>query len=140
MKVLLTGATGFIAQSLGPLLLTQGYKVRAMTRDINSAFVKNHPRYEWVGGDIKKPGTLENLANETDYLPMWIWSALAKTGDIGQLILHKRLPIDSQAVKKLFGMMWYGSASIQQDLGFQPRYTLEDMLPEIIRTYREERK
>jgi uncharacterized protein YbjT (DUF2867 family) len=54
MKVLVTGATGFVGSRLVPELVDRGHDVRAMTR---------HPetydgRGEAVGGDVSDPGTL----------------------------------------------------------------------------------
>ena len=51
-KILLTGATGFVGRSLWPALARQGYQVRSMTRDVESARRKVPPQ-EWVLGDMR---------------------------------------------------------------------------------------
>ncbi len=56
-KILLTGATGFVGRSLWPALARQGYQVRSMTRDVESARRK-FPQQEWVLGDMSHSETL----------------------------------------------------------------------------------
>ena len=56
-KILLTGATGFVGRSLWPALARQGYQVRSMTRDVESARRK-FPQQEWVVGDMTYSETL----------------------------------------------------------------------------------
>jgi len=63
------------------------------------------------------------------YCPLWIWIGLAKVGDLGQRILGKRLPINTQAIKKLFSSAAYCSQYIKNELQFEPQFTLQDVLP-----------
>jgi uncharacterized protein YbjT (DUF2867 family) len=55
--ILLTGATGFVGRGLWPALARQGYQVRCMTRDAESARAR-FPQQEWVSGDISRPEML----------------------------------------------------------------------------------
>lgn len=66
------------------------------------------------------------------YLPLSAWWTLAWLGSIGQWVLRRRLPINRQALHKLFDNSCYRSLYAQSVLGFVPRDTLESTLPEII--------
>lgn len=67
------------------------------------------------------------------YLPFWAWCGLAKVGDFIQLIIKKRMPINTHAVKKLFSNAAYSSQYIKNELQFEPQFTLQDVLPSMIR-------
>ncbi|EKD92039.1 MAG: NAD-dependent epimerase/dehydratase [uncultured bacterium] len=69
----------------------------------------------------------------TLYLPLWIWYALAKLGDIVQHIIKRLLPINTQAVNKLFSNAAYSSQLIKNELQFEPQYSLQDVLPFMIK-------
>ncbi len=60
MKVLVTGANGYIGSRLIPLLIEKGYKVAALVRSSTKSFlpepIKN--RVEIIVGDLEKPETL----------------------------------------------------------------------------------
>lgn len=66
-------------------------------------------------------------------VPMPIFNALAKLGDGFGRLLGRRMPIDSDSLKKLTDSAWYSSDKICRELGFQPRHTLSEALPDIIR-------
>ncbi len=57
-RVLLTGATGFVGQTLLPALADAGYLVRGATRRPKAAAARQ-PQYEWVELDVDRPQTLE---------------------------------------------------------------------------------
>lgn len=68
MKILLTGATGYIAQRLLPVLLSKGHEVICCVRDI-ARF--NHSKYgslslSVVEVDFLKPDTLRNIPEDID--------------------------------------------------------------------------
>ena len=67
MKVLVTGATGYVGGRLIPRLLEQGHEVKVLVRD--DARIKGRSwsdRVEvWVG-DLKKPETLQGLCRGVD--------------------------------------------------------------------------
>lgn len=67
------------------------------------------------------------------YLPLWVWILLAKIGDCLQWMIKKRMPINTQAVKKLFSNAAYCSQTIKNELQFEPKMTLQDALPLMIR-------
>ena len=57
LRVLVTGATGFIGNRLLDPLVASGASVRCLTRDPDLAR-RRWPEREWVGGDVRYAGTL----------------------------------------------------------------------------------
>lgn len=69
-------------------------------------------------------------------VPLPILKAVGYMGDAIGRIRGKRWLFDSDAFEKLTGDAWYSSEKISRELGFRPRRTFEDALPEIIAWYR----
>jgi hypothetical protein len=44
--------------------------------------------------------------------------------------------VDSQVVSRLTESAWYSSALIEAELGFRPRYRLQDALPGMVTAHR----
>lgn len=66
------------------------------------------------------------------YVPVWTFKVAGKVGDgIGALI-RRRFFFDSDVLKKITGSAWFSSDKIVRELHFQPQYTLEKSLPEMI--------
>ncbi len=58
-KILVTGATGYIASRLIPLLLEQGYRVRCLARQPERLRARAwSPQVEVIAGDVTRPATL----------------------------------------------------------------------------------
>lgn len=58
-KILVTGATGYIASRLIPLLLEKGYRVRCLARNPERLRARNwYPNVEVIAGDVTRPATL----------------------------------------------------------------------------------
>ncbi|SFZ93685.1 dihydroflavonol-4-reductase/farnesol dehydrogenase [Flaviramulus basaltis] len=68
MKVLVTGATGYIGHELAITLANQNYKVIALVRDINSNKIPVHENIKPVKGDICDYESLEKAIKECDYV------------------------------------------------------------------------
>lgn len=68
MKVLLTGANGYIGRRLIPFLIDKGHEVVASVRDKNTLHLSNHNRkeVEVVEADFLKKETLANLPKKVD--------------------------------------------------------------------------
>lgn len=66
------------------------------------------------------------------YLPLWVWILFGKIGDALQKIMNRSLPINSEAIEKLFGSTQYASLYIKDHLGFVPKYTFSDIIPDIV--------
>lgn len=60
MKVLVTGANGFVGSRLIDKLLQNGHHVVALVRDKKKA-KKEHPKVKWVEGDLLHPQNLPSL-------------------------------------------------------------------------------
>lgn len=70
-------------------------------------------------------------------VPMSALRAIAKVGDAIGWVRGKRFVFDSDSLEKLTGSAWYSPAKIQRALGFKPRHTFQDALPEMIAAYRQ---
>ncbi|NCX93901.1 MAG: NAD-dependent epimerase/dehydratase family protein [Gammaproteobacteria bacterium] len=68
MKALITGATGFIGQYLGPHLCRHGFQLRALTRNLNQSFVRAHSDWEWVEGDVCDSSLLSRLCTGVEVI------------------------------------------------------------------------
>lgn len=68
MKVLVTGATGYIGKRLIPLLINNGHEVICIVRDIHRADKEylEDPKIHFVEGDFLKPETLKSIPNDID--------------------------------------------------------------------------
>lgn len=65
-------------------------------------------------------------------IPVWFLRLLARIGDgIGHL-RGRRFVFDSTGLDRLTGDSWYSSAKIQKDLGWVPKHTIRESLPEIV--------
>lgn len=68
MKVLVTGATGFTGSRLIPILLQNGFQVRALTRPTSDRAPLSALTVEWVTGDLSDPPTLTAALHGVDAL------------------------------------------------------------------------
>ena len=62
MKVLVTGATGFIGSRLALRLDSEGWVVHALYRDMGKTSIISHPNLVWFKGDILDPASLRAAA------------------------------------------------------------------------------
>lgn len=69
-------------------------------------------------------------------VPLGVLKAAARVGDVAGRVRGKRAVFDSDALEKLTGDAWYSSEKIEKELGYRPRVTFEDALPELIAWYR----
>ena len=60
----------------------------------------------------------------------------ARIGDVIGRLRGRPLVFNSEALEKLIGSAWYRNEKIRRELGFVPRRTLEEALPEMIGQYR----
>jgi len=70
------------------------------------------------------------------HVPLGALKGLARVGDAIGRLRGRRFVFDSDALEKLTGSAWYSSEKIARELGFRPRVTFEDALPELIAWYR----
>lgn len=67
-RVLVTGATGFIAGHLLPRLASRGHRVRGMWRGRERPGRTRAPGIDWVEGDVTLPETLSRATFECDVI------------------------------------------------------------------------
>jgi uncharacterized protein YbjT (DUF2867 family) len=87
MRILLTGATGYIAQRLLPVLIGKGYEVICCVRD---AARFNYAKYSSqalsvVEADFLKSGTLQNIPGEIDAAYYLIHSMSSSKGNFERM-------------------------------------------------------
>ncbi|MGZ5248531.1 MAG: NAD(P)H-binding protein, partial [Flavitalea sp.] len=87
MKILLTGATGYIAQRLLPALLEQGHEIVCSLRDKNrfnlSAFAS--AKLSVIEVDFLNKETLKNIPEDIDAAYYLVHSMSVTTGDFSSL-------------------------------------------------------
>jgi len=71
------------------------------------------------------------------HVPLNAFKLLAMAGDLLEKVVHKPMPFNAETLDKLFGQALYSSKRIQQELAFEPKDTLETMLPFIIKCYQQ---
>lgn len=87
MKILLTGATGYIGKRLIPVLLAGGHEVICCVRDRNR-FVFNTPfseHLEVIESDFLKKETLQNIPKDIDAAYYLIHSMSSSEEDFEKL-------------------------------------------------------
>jgi uncharacterized protein YbjT (DUF2867 family) len=87
MKLLLTGATGYIAQRLIPVLLGQGHEVICCVRDRNRFNTEKYrsPALSVIEVDFLKRETLRNIPDNIDAAYYLIHSMSTSTGDFKKM-------------------------------------------------------
>lgn len=86
MRILLTGATGYIAQRLLPVLLHEGHQVICCVRDKNRFNALKYPAdVSKIEVDFLKPETLLNIPGNIDAAYYLIHSMSTSTVDFGKL-------------------------------------------------------
>jgi uncharacterized protein YbjT (DUF2867 family) len=87
MKILLTGATGYIAKRLLPVLLNDGHEVFCCVRDASrfEASKYKSQKLKLVQADFLKPETFFNLPKDLDVAYYLIHSMSATAGDFEKL-------------------------------------------------------
>jgi len=83
MKILLTGATGYIAQRLLPELLNAGHRVVCTVRDKNRFDLTrfSNPRIEVAEVNFMDIKTLDNIPDDIDIAYYLIHSMSSASGD-----------------------------------------------------------
>lgn len=84
-RVLVTGASGFIACHLLPRLASRGHRVRALWRGREGPGRRAAPGVEWVLGDVLDPDSLPAAVFECDAV---VHLAGCAAGDAGSRVAH----------------------------------------------------
>ena len=87
MKILLTGATGYIAQRLIPVLLDKGYELVCSVRDKNRFNLGNYTtdKLRVIEVDFLQEDTLDRIPDDIDAAYYLIHSMSVTTGDFSSL-------------------------------------------------------
>ncbi len=87
MRILLTGATGYIAQRLLPVLLEAGHEVICCVRDKNRFSTENYAggKLSVIEVDVLSKETLENIPTNIDAAYYLIHSMSSSTGDFSSM-------------------------------------------------------
>jgi nucleoside-diphosphate-sugar epimerase len=70
-------------------------------------------------------------------VPLWVLGTGARCGDLLQALVRRPMPLSTSILNKLTGEAWYSPAALMRDLGYQPRFTFEAAVPELIQHYRQ---
>jgi len=65
-------------------------------------------------------------------VPAWLLRAGAACGDLIERGAGLQLPFNSGNLEKLLGSEWIDGAPFVRDSGFDPHYTLESALPDLV--------
>jgi len=86
MKILLTGATGYIGRRLLQVLLEKGHEVVCLVRDKQRLDIKKYKPKQvvLVEGDLMKPQTLAGLPKDIDIAYYLVHSMSMSGGDFGK--------------------------------------------------------
>lgn len=87
MKILLTGATGYIAQRLLPVLVDAGHTVVCCVRDMKRFHIEDYWQQQVtkVEVDFLKPNSLTNIPLDIDVVYYLIHSMSTSTGDFSEM-------------------------------------------------------
>lgn len=87
MKILLTGATGYIAQRLLPVLVDAGHTVVCCVRDMKRFHIEDdwQQQVTKVEVDFLKPNSLTNIPLDIDVVYYLIHSMSTSTGDFSEM-------------------------------------------------------
>lgn len=104
LKVLVTGASGFVGRHLVPALLVSGARVTAVSRNIETAR-ENHwfSQVTYVQADVHAPDVdIEALIGDQDYVVHLAWPGLPNYGELFHF--ERNLPADYAFLKRLVTM------------------------------------
>ncbi|MBD0315804.1 MAG: NAD-dependent epimerase/dehydratase family protein [Nitrospiraceae bacterium] len=69
-------------------------------------------------------------------VPLAVLKATAKAGDVVEAIVRRPVPFTSQTLQKLIGPACYSAAALMRDMRYDPAYSFESAVPELIEHYR----
>lgn len=69
-------------------------------------------------------------------LPAGLLRGLGRVGDLAQRVSGGRFPYNSEVASRLLDSACYRSLRAERELGFRPRWCLEDALPEMVAAWR----
>jgi uncharacterized protein YbjT (DUF2867 family) len=118
MRILLTGATGYIAQRLLPVLLRSGHEVVCCVRDgkrFNSEKY-NSQSLSVIEVDFLKPETLKNIPSDIDAAYYLIHSMSTSTGDFEKMEEISAVSFRDCIQKTKAGQVIYLSGIVNEEI------------------------
>jgi nucleoside-diphosphate-sugar epimerase len=90
MKVLVTGAAGFLGGHLIDMLVERGDEVRAMVRPVeDTSYLRTVPNIEIVNGDLTDPASLKRAVQGVER----VYNIAAKTGPWGPEAVYRAINV-----------------------------------------------
>jgi nucleoside-diphosphate-sugar epimerase len=68
-------------------------------------------------------------------VPFWVLRSAAAAGTLLEGLTGRRMPLDTEALRKLTGDAWFCSERIRAELGFKPDHSLEQEIPIMVSDY-----
>src|ERR1700694_5064905 len=94
MKVLVTGAAGFLGGHLVDMLVERGDEVRAMVRPVeDSSYLRTVPNVEIVNGDLTDTASLKRAVQGVER----VYNIAAKTGPWGPEDVYRAINVQGLA-------------------------------------------
>ena len=134
MKILLTGATGYIGKRLLPVLIEQGHKVIACTRDKNRFEVLDSwkDQVEVVEVDFLEKPAIENFPKEFDAAYYLVHSMSASIGNFEQKertsAEHFKAYMDASSVQQIIYLTGIVNENENLSAHLQSRLDVENIL------------
>ncbi len=69
-------------------------------------------------------------------IPLPVLTGTALAGDVVQAIVRRPVPFTSQTLQKLVGSACYSAGALMRDLSYNPEYSFESAVPQLIEHYR----
>lgn len=68
IRILITGATGFIGSALATYFYSQGFQICALTRNLTHPLVQQNSQYEWICADLTVASSLTTICDNIDFV------------------------------------------------------------------------
>ena len=96
MRVLVTGANGFIGAALCQKLVEKGHGVRGLTRETSDLSLLEGVKFEHVIGSLDDRTSLESAVDGTEL----VFHAASMVSDWGKLETFRRVNVDGTVVSR----------------------------------------
>ena len=118
MRILVTGATGYIVQRLLPLLLNRGHEVICCVRDKARFDSEKYssPSLSVIEVDFLKPDSLQNISSDIDAAYYLIHSMSTSTGDFEKMEEKSAINFKNRIQQTKARQVIYLSVIVNEDI------------------------